>query len=427
MNLRHQVILTITPVLQQKASLKAQFDKTIATLPIKDRGLFHELSFGSLRYFHLLDAIAKKLIAKPLKNKDLDIYAAIILGLYQVKFLRIPDHAAISETVEAVKKLKKLWATKLVNGVLRNFLREQEKIENQLSSDEQFSHPEWLRDRIKLAWPNQWQTILEANNQQGPLTLRVNRLKTSRKDYVTHLNADYALGEHSDCAVVLKDLVDVNQLPGFETGLVSVQDEAAQLAANLLELKPQNRVLDLCCAPGGKTCHILETENQLSELVALDIEASRMMRVRENLTRLGLSATLKVADGLAAQTWRDDRLFDRILLDAPCSATGVIRRHPDIKLLRRDDDLAQLSKLQYQLLEKIWPLLKPEGILVYATCSILPEENTQVVEKFVSSHNDAIPIKLESNWGIEQPIGRQLFPKINGHDGFYYAKLVKHK
>ncbi len=425
MNLRHQVILAITPVLQQKASLSSGFEDRISKIPEKDRGLFHEMCFGSLRQFFLLDAFAKKLLSKPLKNKDLDIYAAIIIGLYQIQFMRIPDHAAISETVDAVKKLKKLWATKLVNAVLRNYIREKSSIEKQLKSDDFYSHPDWLLKHIQSAWPNNWPEILEANNFPGPITLRVNRLKATREEYLLNMELDCFPSEIASQAIVLESPCDVNQLKGFSDGVISVQDEAAQLASNLLELEPRQRVLDICSAPGGKTCHILETEPEIEELVSIEIDEARMDRVKENLTRLGLKANLVIADALETEHWWDQKLFDRILLDVPCSATGVIRRHPDIKLLRRREDIDRLATLQMQLLNKAWTLLKPGGKLVYATCSILPDENTQVLEKFIEAHRDAKHVQLEVSWGIAQPCGRQLFPKKQGHDGFYYAKLVK--
>ena len=425
MNLRHQVILAITPVLQQKASLSSAFEDRISKIPEKDRGLFHEMCFGSLRQFFLLDAFAKKLLSKPLKNKDLDIYAAIIIGLYQIQFMRIPDHAAISETVDAVKKLKKLWATKLVNAVLRNYIREKSSIEKQLKSDDFYSHPDWLLKHIQSAWPNNWPEILEANNFPGPITLRVNRLKATREEYLLNMELDCFPSEIASQAIVLESPCDVNQLKGFSDGVISVQDEAAQLASNLLELEPRQRVLDICSAPGGKTCHILETEPEIEELVSIEIDEARMDRVKENLTRLGLKASLVIADALETEHWWDQKLFDRILLDVPCSATGVIRRHPDIKLLRRREDIDRLATLQMQLLNKAWTLLKPGGKLVYATCSILPDENTQVLEKFIEAHRDAKHVQLEVSWGIAQPCGRQLFPKKQGHDGFYYAKLVK--
>lgn len=426
-NIRLLAIKTLTPVLQQKGSLSANFDLNIAKLDEKERGWFQEVCFGTLRQAHLLLALSQPLLNKPLRNKDKDILAAILIGLYQLKFMRTPDHAAISETVNATKKLKKPWAVKLVNAVLRNFLREQASLDTQIERDfaAQTSHPQWLVDHLKESWPEHWKEILAANNHTAPLTLRVNQCKTSRDDYAQTLLQAHELGQLSDQAIVLREHADVTQLPGFGDGLVSVQDEAAQLSAQLLDLAPNQRVLDACCAPGGKTCHILEAESQLAEVVGIELEAHRLKRVEENLTRLGLSATLKVSDALETQQWWDGQAFDRILLDAPCSATGVIRRHPDIKLLRRPEDIAALAKLQGQLLDKLWPLLKPGGRLVYATCSVLPQENTMTVEAFLSRQTDAKLVPMEADWGQPQTAGRQLFPAIGSHDGFYYALLDK--
>lgn len=445
MKLRTLVVKTLVPVLRRQSSLNANFDTNIALLEPKEKGLFQELCYGTLRYFFELEGISRELMEKPLKGKDTDVYAYILVGLYQLRHLRTPDHAVISETVESAKSRRKPWASKLVNAVLRSYVRQKdgedlnddgknsgpsinEKIANKREAV--YSHPYWFIKRVIDAWPKDWESILAANNQQPPIYLRNNVQRGTREEYLNTLKAEGISAEssvNSPQALRLNQATDVLALPGFKDGRVSVQDEVAQLATYLLDVQKGQRVLDACCAPGGKTCHILETETKLEELIAVDLEESRMQRTRENLARLGLNATLKVADLMALSRWWDGKAFDRILLDAPCSATGVIRRHPDIKLLRREDDLAKLAVIQKDLLTALWGTLKPGGILVYATCSVLPEENELIVHEFLKNQDDASALKVGEDLpiGVEQTIGRQFFPQINGHDGFYYARLLK--
>ena len=427
MNIRFHIVKTLTPVIQQKGSLNTFFDKTIDSIADKDRALFHELCFGTVRYFFELEHIAKQLLSKSFKPKDTDLLVTIVLGLYQIKFTRIPDHAAISETVDVTKKLKKPWSTKLINAVLRRYLREKDQLDKTVNAN-LYAHPTWLAKKIQHAWPTEWQNILAANNIPAPLTLRTNRLKQTREKLAAIIgDENIELIQSNTSGIRLLKNQDVESINGYHEGHFSVQDEAAQLAAELLDLDANHRVLDACCAPGGKTTHILESQPNVGELVAVDLEENRMHRVEQNLARLGLSATLKVADILDLEAWWDGRPFDRILLDAPCSATGVIRRHPDIKLLRREDDLAKLHSLQRQLLACLWELLTPKGILVYATCSILPEENVAVTTSFLASHQDAKELPISTSLGVEQSVGRQLFPTIGGHDGFYYARFIKNE
>lgn len=400
-----------------------------------DRPLVQELCYGTLRARPRLLLIVSKLLKTPLKPKDGDVQALLLLGLYQLLEMRVPDHAAVSETVAATVELKKPWARGLVNGVLRNFLRQSEqRLAEAMSQEEgRWMHPQWLIDAIRTAWPEQWQDILVANNQRPPMTLRVNQTQTSVKDYLAELEAVGITGQASaqvSSAVRLQQPVDVGCLPGFAQGRVSVQDEAAQLAAGLLRLKAGQRVLDVCAAPGGKCGHILETA--AVELVAVDVDSQRLQRVEENLARLGLSAHLIAGDAVRPETWWDGELFDRILLDAPCSATGVIRRHPDIKILRRPGDIKTLLKLQTKMLDSVWPLLKPGGILLYATCSVLAEENVHQLLAFTHRQTDAVYQELQVPWGFWQEVGRQIFPGAEGAgngtggmDGFYYACLQK--
>lgn len=421
---------TIAAVLAQGQSLNQCLPEFSQQVPPRDKSLLQELCFGCARWQPRLQTIAEALMEKPLRAKDQDIHALLLVGLYQLMFTRIPDHAAIGSCVEAAKKLKKPWASRLLNGVLRNFQRNRNELEARLNQQPnfQYSHPQWLIDEIARAWPDHWQQLLDANNRHPPMTLRVNQRKITRDRYLEKLSRagiTTTASPYSPNGLTLDKPQDPEALPGFAEGEVSVQDEAAQLAAELLELGPGQRVLDACCAPGGKTCHMLEREPELASVTALDVEARRMQRVQENLTRLDLTAELITADATELNTWWDGVNFDRILLDAPCSATGVIRRHPDIKLLRRQTDIAKLAALQLRLLSSLWSSLKPGGTLLYATCSVLPQENEQLVEEFVAATDDAEHLAIEAPWGVARPYGRQLFPQVAGHDGFYYARLRK--
>lgn len=430
LNLRAHAANLLTNVVKGQQSLATLFPYQQAQLSEQDEALLQELCFGVCRWYQRLNAKANLLLDKPLKVKDQDIHCLLLLGLYQLEYTRIPAHAAISETVQACKQLKKASASGLINAILRRSQREQKNLEDKLAQkdDFQYSHPTWLLQRFKKAWPNHWQHICEANNQRAPMTLRVNALKEERQSYLgvlKHNGLDTKACQHSPQGITLTKPTGVQQLPNFEKGACSVQDEAAQLAAGLLQLAPNQHVLDACAAPGGKTCHILETEPALSRVTALEIDASRAVKIHQNLQRLQLTASVVKGDASQPATWWDKQPYDRILLDAPCSATGVIRRHPDIKLLRHDKDIAALSRLQLQILSALWSLLKPHGILVYATCSVLPEENEQLIASFIEQQNDAHILSIEADWGVEQPLGRQLFPQPQGHDGFYYARIQK--
>lgn len=421
----------LAEVLQAEKSLATSVPRYSEGLGAKDQALLQELCFGVCRHQQQLALIAQQFLQKPFKSKDCDIEALLYLGIYQLLYTRIPDHAAISATVEAAAKLKKVWAKGMLNGVLRNVQRGVAGFNAQPWADcdaYRYSHPQWFMDAVRAAWPEDWQQILEANNQHPPMTLRINRRYTTREQYLAALASRGIAAQataFSSEGIQLQQPCSVQLLPDFAEGHVSVQDEAAQLSAHLLELAPGQRVLDACCAPGGKTCHILEREPQLREVVALDLDGKRMERVQENLKRLHLKATLTTADAAELATWWDQQPFTRILLDAPCSATGVIRRHPDIKLLRRAGDIAALAQLQLKLLCRLWQTLAPGGLLVYATCSVLPEENEQVVQRFVEQTEDAQHRVIDAAWGSERPFGRQLLPMSGAADGFYYALLYK--
>lgn len=430
MNPRLAAAKALAAVLNGKASLNSSLPTQLDKVEDRDRGFTQDLAFGTARWQPRLSALAAKLLQKPFKASDADVEALLLVGLYQLLYTRVPAHAAIGETVGCADKLKKPWAKALLNAVLRRAQRESEALLAELEHDPvvRTAHPRWLQKSLKAFWPEQWEAICAANNAHPPMILRVNRRHHTRDAYLALLSDAGVAAKpcaFSRDGIVLDTPGDVRQLPGFVEGWISVQDEAAQLAADLLDLAPGQRVLDACCAPGGKTCHILEVEPELAGVVAVDLEAKRLVRVRENLERLGLSAELIAADGRDTQAWWDGKPFQRILLDAPCSATGVIRRHPDIKLTRQPDDIAALAVLQGELLDAMWPTLDVGGILLYATCSTLPTENTEVIEAFLARTPGARELDIASQAGIKQPHGRQLLAQEGGHDGFYYAKLIK--
>jgi 16S rRNA (cytosine967-C5)-methyltransferase len=370
------------------------------------------------------------LLHKPLGPEDRDLEALLLISLYQLIATRIPPHAAVDAGVAATRRLGKAWAASLINAVLRRFLREREQLLSRAehSSAATWLFPEWLLSRLRSAWPDQWQAIVSASNGRAPMTLRVNQHTLTRADYARRLGELGVASRpapHAPAGLILDRAVPARQLPGFSEGLVSVQDAGAQLAAELLEAAAGERVLDACAAPGGKTAHILERARGDLMLTALDADAKRLERLRENITRLGLSARTLCGDaGDASGEWADAP-YQRILLDVPCSATGVIRRHPDIKWLRRDTDIPALAAQQKRLLEAVWLLLAPGGILLYATCSLLPEENEQQMRALLSRHPEAQEVPIRADWGIPRAPGRQTLPVQGGMDGFYYARLEK--
>lgn len=428
MNTRLIAARVLARVLQDGQSLTTALDCPSFTFgSSKDKAFVQAISYGVCRQYHRLDFILSQLLDKPLK--DAEIKALALVGLYQLSFMRVKPHAAVSETVSAIPK-KKQWAKGLLNALLRRYLREQEILEAQANQHHPaaVSHPDWLIQRVEHDWAEHAAQIFHENNQQPPLVLRVNLARTSRVAYLQRLAEQDITGVAVDfcpTAIVLDKPVGVELLPEFAAGWVSVQDTAAQLAAGLLDVQAGQRVLDLCAAPGGKTAHILEAQPQLKELVAVDIEANRMQRVSENCQRLQLSPTLIVGDAAHPESWWDEQLFERILVDAPCSALGVIRRHPDIKLLRRPEDIAVLQGLQRDILNAAWSMLASGGVLVYATCSVLKQENEQQIHDFLATHADAIELPIVADWGISVSHGRQILTGTAAMDGFYYARLGK--
>ncbi|GLR63259.1 16S rRNA (cytosine(967)-C(5))-methyltransferase RsmB [Marinospirillum insulare] len=425
---RLKAIQALMPVVQQKASLTSSLPKAQQRLSSEDASLTQALAFGVCRFYTRLNFLAEQLLERPFKSKDLDVHLLLLIGLYQLQEERVADYAAIDTCVEASKHLKKPWASNLINACLRRFQREKTDLTTLMEGKEiaATAHPQWLLKKIKKAYRQDWQAICAANNLQPPMTLRVNQRQTSRTAYLQQLEEqgiEATATPFSPWGITLAQPTHPANLPNFAEGFFSVQDEAAQLAPLVLAIQNGHKVLDACCAPGGKTAHLAETA--AIQLTALDIDAQRLKRVDENLARLQVTAEVKCADAGDVQNWWDGEQYDRILLDAPCSATGVIRRHPDIKLLRRETDIAELAKLQQELLSKLWPLLKVGGKLLYATCSILPEENQHPLANFLYQTPNAKEVVIQADWGTKQRLGRQLFPQAQGHDGFFYCLIEK--
>lgn len=412
----------------QGRSLNSQLPQLKAHCLPTEQGLLRDLISGSCRFYFRLNALAKILLKQPFSHEQQTLHALLIIGLYQLEYQHIADYAAINETVNACNALKQPQAKVVINACLRRFLREKSTLLTALDESPVtlYNHPKWLVKQLQRAWADNWQDILIANNQMPPLCLRINQRHIERQAYMTQLAAldlEPIAASFSPQGIYIKPC-QVERLPHFAQGWVSVQDEAAQLAANLLTPQTGERILDACAAPGGKTAHLLELADV--DVVAVDIEPSRLQRIQENLQRLNLQATLIAGDASEPMSWHTPpSLFDKILLDVPCSATGVIRRNPDIKLLRRAEDITALVELQAKLLKQIWGLLKAGGQLLYSTCSVLPQENSQQVAQFLAQTNDAKECKIRQNWGIEQPVGRQIFAQNQQADGFYYALLEK--
>lgn len=425
MNIRALAAKCCFNVVDKGRSLTEELPNAQAKADTKDKALLQELCYGVLRYLPELEHNARTFIDKPLKSKQRVFHFLILVGLYQLKYLRIPDHAAVAETVAGCKPLKNLHLKGLVNAVLRGFQRQQQDNNENVkpvNDAVKYNHPSWFIKHLQQAYPDNWQVILHANMSKPPMWLRVNQQHHTPDNYRKKLIAANIAVEASDektQAILLTKAVDVDLLPDFHHGHVSIQDAAAQQAAVLLGAQKGEHILDCCAAPGGKTCHILELANVI--MTAIDVEAERLARVQENLTRLNLTAQLITGDATDPASWWQGEQFDRILLDAPCSATGVIRRHPDIKWLRKAEDIEKLQQLQQQILKNIWPLLKSGGTLLYATCSVLPQENDLQITQFLAEHQNATLEKINA----DDKLGWQILPNENNMDGFYYAKLIK--
>lgn len=394
----------------------------------RDNALARNLTYGVLRWLSALEWMAAKLLVKPLKKREVEVQRLLLLGLQQLWHDHTASHAVVNETAECARLLGKPWAVGLINAVLRRFQREQETVLQKLeASGKQHAHPDWLLKEIQADWPQQWQDIIDANNRQAPLWLRINRRQAEGAALRNDLkSAGFVVNEHAFArdAISINPAAAVVNIPGFEKGWLSVQDPAAQLARDLLDPKTGDRILDACAAPGGKTAHLLESCEGI-ELTVLDRQAQRIEQINQNLNRLGLSAETIVADATAIDTWWKGEKFNKILLDAPCSATGVIRRHPEIKWLRTSGQVDTVVKIQAGLLAALWPLLEPGGLFVYATCSILKRENSQQIHQFLQQHTDAVAEMPAVKWGLADTFGRQILPGDARMDGFYYAVLRK--
>lgn len=416
----------------------------------QERGLLQSLCYDSVRWYIRLDTLLGRLLSRPNQSLDPEIRALAIVGLCQLLYTDIPAHAAVAETVAAARLLDQPRASGFINAILRRCQREQEQLLPEIDRDlaVRTAHPRWLVEKLRKDWRDRAGEILDANNRRPPFWIRVNRLRATAANYRATLQ-EKQIGVTASLldgtALLLDKAMDVGDLPGFDQGLVSVQDAAAQLAAHLVDPQAGERILDACAAPGGKTGHLLELAPELAALTAVDLSSERLERVQQNLHRLGLSARLIAGDAADPAQWWDGQQFHRILLDVPCSATGVIRRHPDIKLLRRSDDIAALAKRQLQLLRSLWPLLLPAGRLVYASCSVLQTETNAVIAEFLAAEpsardasNDRLnalrtfvpPSLLEgTDAGVHglriAPGSATINADAAGMDGFYYAVLEK--
>lgn len=417
---RLSAVKIVDHVLKGHATHSAE--EFLASLNTQERAFALQLSQGTLSQLPFLTGIVRQLLQTRLKAKEQIVEAILLVGLYQLSHLRTPDHAAVHESVQLAKVLKKMWAVKLLNACLRRFIREQQALVAQLKPYEAAAHPGWLFAEIQSQWRDRSAEIIAANNRVGPLCLRVNRQKTDRPSYSKKLEKEgikHGFGALSEDCIRLTNPTPVASLPGFQEGLVSVQDEAAQLASTLMDAQRATHVLDACAAPGGKSCHLKERYPHI-DLTSRDIDIKRLGKVRENADRLGLSFTIE-----AAPDTPGDVKYDFILADAPCSGSGVIRRHPDIKALRTREDLMQFHEQQLKILRNLWMELKPGGQLLYVTCSIFDQENDDTIASFCNTEPSARSDVLQVNWGEATRFGRQLLPQVDGTDGLYYAKLSK--
>jgi 16S rRNA (cytosine967-C5)-methyltransferase len=439
MNARFAAVLTLQKVLSTEQP--CALDTAMSLIPVSPReeALRKALCQGVCYWYFTLQKWVSILVDKPLKNKDRDLLYLLLIGLYQLYWMRTPDYACLQATTETAIALQKSWAKGFINAVLRKAQLQISTKPPQFLQKARSAWPEWLANQIERAWPTQADAIFAAGQKPGPMTLRVNQQHHSREEYqqllnqqllVTRSNANEMAAEpteFSDVGLRLREPCSVELLPGFTKGWCSIQDEAAQLAAELLNAQPGQRVLDACAAPGGKANHLIERCPNIRELIALEKSASRLALLHSNHQRLGFTTPARYlhADASVLSPWWDGQVFERILLDAPCSASGIIRRHPDIKVLRRENDITALATTQLTLLCTLWQCLAVGGQLLYATCSILPLENIDVIAKFLQQTANAKHLTITANWGFGLEYGRQLLPSIAGPDGFYYALLQK--
>jgi 16S rRNA (cytosine967-C5)-methyltransferase len=425
----------VARILREGVSLDAALQDALAAAPAMLAPAVRSLTYGAVRGYYRHEGILSRLLSAPVRSLDFLVRALLSVALFELEDARTPQYAVVDAAVSTAKATDAARAGGLINAVLRRYLRERKAIDAQISSNPVLRHaaPIWLADRLRADWPVRWTQLLAAGDTQAPMWLRVNRRLGTADDYMQQLRAA-GIGARAETrvpqAVVLDSPCDVHALPGFADGWVSVQDLAGQCVAFPLALQAGQRVLDACAAPGGKTALIAEREPQLAKLVALDIDPKRLERVMENLKRGNLSAEVIAADAATPAAWWDGVPFDRILLDAPCSALGVIRRHPDIRIRKSPAEIDKLPRLQARLLAAAWGLLAPGGRLVYATCTVTRSENREVIAAFLESTADACIVPAESwgDWpglGEADGFGRQILPGEAGADGFYYAALNK--
>jgi 16S rRNA (cytosine967-C5)-methyltransferase len=419
--IQHEAAKVVSKVVRNGRNLTEVLSESLrrqASLTSQERGALQDLCYGTLRHYLRLVFMMDSLLERPVQESPLR--CLLLVALYQLQYTRASQHAIVDQAVRATKNINPA-ASGLVNAVLRNFLRKQQAlcVEANRHDESRYSYPQWWIDEISASYGERTEAVLTAGNSHPPMTLRVNARKTTSAAYQAQLAAAEISARQVDPdALLLERPVGVERLPGFAEGAVSVQDAGAQYAARLLDVHDGMRVLDACAAPGGKTVHLLELAD--IELLALDKDEQRLLRVRENLLREGLQADVVCGDAALPQQWWDGRLFQRILADVPCSASGVVRRHPDIKWLRRPEDIAGFAAQQAEILEALWPLLASDGKLLYATCSVFTRENTAVLQDFLQKHDNAVRIGLS----LPGMLDGQLLPN-DEHDGFFYALLQK--
>lgn len=436
---RSAAAITIHKVLTERRSLTDVLNRPGFTVAANQRALWRELSAGSLRWYWPLAAVANKLLSHPMKQRDHDVWCLLLIGLYQINWLNIHHHTAVNETVNACERLGsaqgKKWARGLINALLRQAIRRQRDLfEFTDDPQAQHAHPQWMIDLLRRDWPNDWTQIIAAGNQRPGMSVRVNVRRQDRDTYLQRLSDSGINAKRctiSEQGLHIVPPVAGRELPGFDDGDVSIQDHGAQLVARLVNPKPGERILDACAAPGGKACHLLESEPEIT-LTLIDVSATRLERAENELTRLGLAADIKCAD-ILEDNWDDNprggERYDCILIDAPCSGSGVISRHPDIKHLRLDTDIVQNNALQQRLLDSLWPKLTPTGRLVYVTCSVFQQENADVINAFCRRHPEAILPEMDAIHAYTNSapggVGRQRLPVAGEGDGFYFAVLTR--
>ena len=437
MSVRHAAVQVVHGLDSGRGSLSSLLPVWAEKVDAGEQALLRELCFGVARWSHWLSAILEQLMKKPLRNKDRDVHALLQIGLYQLEYMRVPDHAVLNQTVSVAAELGKPWARGLVNGSLRTWLRDSDSIRQKIDHSRKLSFPSWMITELQNDWPEHWESVIERSNERAPMTLRVNQRYGSRDQYQSTL-ADSTilastLADLPD-ALVLDEPRNIAALPDFQLGACSVQDASAQRASRFMDPQGTERILDACAAPGGKTCHLLELGAGI-DVTAIDVSEDRLVRVHENLQRIeagdepgAISSRVKVVCAAAEDldAWWDGVPFDAVLLDAPCSGSGVVRRHPDIKLLRRPEDLQMLIKLQQKLLDSLWKTVKPGGRMLYATCSVFKHENEAQMQTFMRAKKDAVAIPLSGPDGsIDCLPGLQVLTGSGGADGFYYCLVKK--